>query len=48
MPQLLPYYLVNQVSYGMLILAFMLLLISCYLLPNYPLVYVTRMVLREL
>lgn len=47
MPQLLPYYLVNQVSYGMLILAFMLLLISCYLLPNYPLVYVTRIMKSE-
>lgn len=42
MPQLLPFYFVNQLSFTFLILLVMIYLMSKYILPNYLMSQVVR------
>jgi F-type H+-transporting ATPase subunit 8 len=43
MPQLVPFYFLNQVSYGFTLLVVLLYLTSRYILPLYPQLQLTRM-----
>lgn len=43
MPQLLPFYFVNMLSYSFLLFLVILYVLSTYLLPNYPLLFAIRM-----
>jgi len=45
MPQLLPFYFVNMLSYSFLLFIVILYVLSTYILPKYPLLYTIRMTL---
>nr|YP_005352681.1 ATP synthase F0 subunit 8 [Gigaspora rosea]AFD04123.1 ATP synthase F0 subunit 8 [Gigaspora rosea] len=47
MPQLLPFYLVNQLSAGLVTVAFLLILISWYFLPKILLLFLSRILLSN-
>ena len=48
MPQLVPFYFLNQVSYAYLVLITLLYLLSKYILPLFPKLQLTRMVITKL
>lgn len=43
MPQLVPFYFLNQLTYGFLLLIILLILFSQFLLPRILRLYVTRL-----
>ena len=47
MPQLLPFYFVNMISYSFLLFVVILYILSTYILPTYPLLFSIRMSLLE-
>nr|YP_005088174.1 ATP synthase F0 subunit 8 [Gigaspora margarita]AEX32659.1 ATP synthase F0 subunit 8 [Gigaspora margarita]QHR79598.1 ATP synthase F0 subunit 8 [Gigaspora margarita] len=47
LPQLLPFYLVNQLSAGLVTVAFLLILISWYFLPKILLLFLSRILLSN-
>jgi len=47
MPQLVPFYFLNQVSYGFIILFVLLYLVSKYILPYYALLQLSRLTLSK-
>jgi F-type H+-transporting ATPase subunit 8 len=48
MPQLLPFYFVNQLSFTFLTLVIMVYVFSKYILPAYSELYLTRMYITKL
>lgn len=47
MPQLLPFYFVNMLSYSFLLFVVILYVLSTYILPKYPLLFSIRMALTN-
>nr|YP_009162974.1 ATP synthase F0 subunit 8 [Phycomyces blakesleeanus]AKT93741.1 ATP synthase F0 subunit 8 [Phycomyces blakesleeanus] len=47
MPQLVPFYFLNQVSFAFLLLMVLLYVVSKYILPNFMLVQSARMFLAS-
>lgn len=47
MPQLIPFYFVNQVSFAYLLLLVLIIIVSKYILPNYPQLFLTRVIVSE-
>jgi len=48
MPQLLPFYFVNQLSVTFLVLFILVYVFGKYILPLFPLTFVTRMYITKL
>ena len=48
MPQLVPFYFVNQVTFNFLILALIIYLFSKYILPRFVRLYTSRVLLKKL
>jgi len=48
MPQLIPFYFLNQVSYGFLLLLILLYILSKYILPLFPQLQLTRITIIKL
>lgn len=48
MPQLVPFYFVNQLSFAFLIMAILIYIFSNYLLPLYPQLFLTRLAITKL
>ncbi|BDC33826.1 ATP synthase F0 subunit 8 (mitochondrion) [Entomortierella parvispora] len=48
MPQLLPFYFINMISYSFLLFVVILYILSTYILPTYPLLFSIRMALTKL
>ena len=48
MPQMIPFYFLNQISYGYLVLIIMLYVLSKYILPLFPQLQLIRMVITKL
>lgn len=48
MPQLVPFYFLNQLTYGFLLLVVLLVLFSQFLLPRILRLYVTRLFISKL
>nr|YP_010194546.1 ATP synthase F0 subunit 8 [Linnemannia amoeboidea]QZZ81285.1 ATP synthase F0 subunit 8 [Linnemannia amoeboidea] len=47
MPQLLPFYFVNMISFSFLLFVVILYVLSTYILPTYPLLFSIRMALTK-
>lgn len=47
MPQLVPFYFLNQVSFAFLLLMVLLYVVSKFILPNFMLVQLSRMFLAS-
>jgi F-type H+-transporting ATPase subunit 8 len=47
MPQLLPFFFVNMLSYSFLLFIVILYVLSTYILPTYPLLFNVRMALTN-
>lgn len=45
MPQLIPFYFINQVSFGYLSICLIIWMLSKYILPNIPLFSLARMII---
>lgn len=48
MPQLVPFYFLNQLTYGFLLLIILLVLFSQFLLPRILRLYVSRLFISKL
>nr|YP_007475353.1 ATP synthase F0 subunit 8 [Microbotryum lychnidis-dioicae]AGE14567.1 ATP synthase F0 subunit 8 [Microbotryum lychnidis-dioicae] len=48
MPQLLPFYFINQLSFTFLVLTTMIYLFGTYILPVFTELFVTRMYITKL
>nr|YP_008475077.1 ATP synthase F0 subunit 8 [[Candida] vartiovaarae]YP_008475125.1 ATP synthase F0 subunit 8 [Cyberlindnera suaveolens]AGS44392.1 ATP synthase F0 subunit 8 [[Candida] vartiovaarae]AGS44444.1 ATP synthase F0 subunit 8 [Cyberlindnera suaveolens] len=48
MPQLVPFYFLNQLTYGFILLVILLVLFSQFLLPRILRLYVTRLFISKL
>jgi F-type H+-transporting ATPase subunit 8 len=48
MPQLVPFYFVNQVIFNFLFLALIIYLFSKYILPRFVRLYTSRVLLKKL
>ena len=48
MPQLIPFYFVNQLSYSFLVLIVLIYILSKYILPSYTLQQVIRLYIKKL
>jgi F-type H+-transporting ATPase subunit 8 len=48
MPQLVPFYFINQVSYGFLLLLILLYILSKYILPLFTQLQLTRIIIIKL
>lgn len=48
MPQLVPFYFLNQLTYGFILLLILLVLFSQFLLPRILRLYVTRLFISKL
>ena len=47
MPQLVPFYFINQVTFAFIILIFMIYIISKYVLPRITAVFTARIFLQQ-
>lgn len=48
MPQLLPFYFINQLSFGFLVLITMIYVFGTYVLPMFSELFVSRMYITKL
>nr|AGS44201.1 ATP synthase F0 subunit 8 [Cyberlindnera suaveolens] len=48
MPQLVPFYFLNQLTYGFILIVILLVLFSQFLLPRILRLYVTRLFISKL
>lgn len=48
MPQLVPFYFINQVSFAFILLIFMIYIMSKYVLPRITAVFTCRLFLKQI
>jgi len=48
MPQLVPFYFVNQVIFNFLLIAFIIYIFSKYILPRFVRLYTSRVLVKKL
>lgn len=48
MPQLVPFYFINQVTFAFILLIFMIYMISKYILPRFVRLYITRIFITKI
>nr|YP_008475058.1 ATP synthase F0 subunit 8 [Cyberlindnera jadinii]AGS44374.1 ATP synthase F0 subunit 8 [Cyberlindnera jadinii] len=48
MPQLVPFYFLNQLTYGFILIVILLVLFSQFLLPRILRLYITRLFISKL
>lgn len=48
MPQLVPFYFINQISFAFILLIVMVYILSKYILPRFVRLFLTRVVISKL
>lgn len=48
MPQLVPFYFVNQIAFGFIILILLVYIFSKYILPKFVVLFTTRLFISKL